>query len=327
MLHGKTSYAAKGKWRGILMALGMAETFLKDQHGPCPICGGNDRFRWDNQNGRGTYICGQCGAGDGMKLAMEYTGMSFSEIAPKIDGLLGNLKPESGSQRREMTDDERRNMLRAAYSSTQPIGKGDAADKYLTTRRLDQPTYPAALRFSDAMKDGEGGVRPCMVALVGIHGNTDPKGRQQYCSMHRTFLKPDGSGKAEMASPRKMMPGSLPDGACVMLSEWPGHGAIGVAEGIETAMSASAMFDMPVWAALNATMMEKWFPPAGADEVAIFVDSDANFRGLRAGAILANKLRTNPKYVGLEVNIQTPRIIGTDWADEWTADVRAVSEA
>ena len=38
------------------------------RHCPCPVCGGKDRFRFDNKDGRGTYICNQCCSGDGLEL-------------------------------------------------------------------------------------------------------------------------------------------------------------------------------------------------------------------------------------------------------------------
>lgn len=313
--HEKTTHAARGKWKGILRSFGMAESFLRNQHGPCPMCGGEDRFRWDDAEGRGTYICNACGAGDGMRLAMSFTGMAFSEIAPKIDAILGNIKPEASPQRRDMTDDDRRRLLRETVGATVQATPGDLVDAYLSTRGIDQTEYPKAIRYGASMRDGEGGVRPCMVALVGVHGETNDRGQQRYCSLHRTFLRPDGKGKAEMASPRKMMPGSIPDGACVMLSDWPGYGPIGIAEGIETALAASAIFQMPVWAAINATMMSKWAPPAGAEEVVIFADNDANFTGLKAAATLANKLRLSPETSQIEVNIQHPVITGSDWND------------
>lgn len=315
MYHEKTETAAKGKWRGILLELGIPAEILTGKHAKCPLCTSKDNFRWDNQDGRGTYIC-TCGAGNGMRLAIEFTGQSFSQIATRIDDMLGNIKPESASPRAEMTDDERRSLLRSAYAETIAVSPGDLVHTYLSSRHIGERIYPAALRFAPRMRDGDGGVRPCMVAMVGLHGETDGRGRQKFRTLHRTFLRPDGLAKAEMASPRKMMPGAIPDGSCVMLSEWTGHGPIGIAEGIETALSASALFDMPVWAALNATMMEKWLPPAGADEVAIFADHDANYRGHRAAGILANRLATKPEYAGMTISIHMPQIAGTDWADE-----------
>ena len=60
--HVNTSQAAKGKWKGILLTLGIPAEVLVPKHGPCPLCGGKDRFRWDNKEGQGTYICNSCGA-------------------------------------------------------------------------------------------------------------------------------------------------------------------------------------------------------------------------------------------------------------------------
>lgn len=300
--HDKTVTAAKGKWRGILLSLGLPEAALSGKHGPCPLCGGKDRFRWDNVEGRGTYICSQCGAGDGMKLAIEYTGRPFADIAKQIDGMIGNLSAEAPKPR--MSDVQRRDILRDTYRATSAIEPGDLAHRYLETRGVEELVYPDALRFAPSLRDGDGGVRPAMVAMVGVHGES------KFCSMHRTFLKPDGSGKAEMASPRKMMPGELPEGACVMLSEYTG-GPLGIAEGIETAMSASALYDMPVWAAINSTLLAKWVPPNGCDEVAIFSDNDSKFGGQFAAYSLAHRLSVK----GVEVSVHIPPMSGQDFND------------
>lgn len=309
MYHDKSANAAKGKWRGLLIAFGLPEGCLKDKHGPCPLCGGTDRFRWDNREGKGTYICGQCGAGDGFKLASEFTGKAWKQIADEVDALVGNIKAEA--PRREITADDTARMLRETYTATVPVKPGDLVHRYLAARGIDEVVYPAALRFGASLRDGEGGVRPCMVAMVGVYGETDAKGRQRFVSMHRTFLRPDGSGKADMSAPRKMMPGELPDGACVMLSEWTGGGTIGIAEGIETAMSASAIFGVPVWAAISSGMMAKWTPPPGAEEVAIFGDNDLKFGGQAAAYQLAHRLAVK----GMPVTVGIPDIPGTDWND------------
>lgn len=303
MFHEKTTHAAKGKWKGILLHLGLPAAALQDKHGPCPMCGGEDRFRFDNKDGRGTYICNQCGAGDGMKLAQTFTGLPFSEVASKIDGILGNVKPDA-MPRPAMTDDERRQALRRAWGESRAVQPGDLVDTYLRSRGLGEVIYPKALRFAPSMRDGDGGVRPAMLALVGVHG-------EKPVSLHRTFLRPDGAAKAEMASPRKMMPGDLPEGACVQLSDWHGKGALGIAEGIETAMSASALFGIPVWAALNASMLGKWWPPEGCDDVAIFADNDPLFGGQAAAFRLAHRLAVK----GVAVTVHVPPVVGRDWND------------
>lgn len=303
MFHEKTAHAAKGKWRGILLHLGLPAAALQDKHGACPLCGGEDRFRFDNKEGRGTYICNACGAGDGMKLAQAFTGKPFSDVAAQIDAILGNVKVDA-PPRPPMSDEDRSQSLRRAWVDSHPMREGDLADTYLRSRGLGERIYPKSLRFAASMRDGDGGVRPAMLALVGVHG-------EKPVNLHRTFLRPDGAGKAEMQAPRKMMPGEIPDGACVALTDWHGQGALGIAEGIETAMSASRLFDMPVWAALNATMLAKWWPPEGCDDVAIFADHDAKFGGQAAAYRLAHRLAVK----GVAVTVHVPDQIGADWND------------
>ena len=124
-----------------------------------------------------------------------------------------------------------------------------------------------------------------------------------------------------MTSPRKMMPGALPEGACVALSEWTG-GPIGIAEGLETAMSASALFDLPVWSAISANMLEKWTPPVGAEEVVIFGDNDASFTGAASAYALAKRLR-HELPAEVDVLVKIPEVAGEDWSDVWTRHVEA----
>lgn len=307
MFHQKTTQAAKGKWKGILMDLGVPDSFLNGKHGPCPLCGGTDRFRWDNQDGRGTYICNQCGAGDGMKLACAFTGKPFAEVAPQIDSILGNVKPDT-PLRYVSRQDDHQSALRAIYQQSQPVKPGDVVDRYLASRNLDEIIYPKALRYVENLRDGEGGVYPCIIAMVGRYGQ--PK----FDTIHRTFLKRDGSGKAEIESPRKLMPGPVPDGASVMLSDWTESGPLGIAEGIETAMAASSIFRIPVWAAISSSMMRKWLPPPGCEEIVIFGDNDKKFGGQAAAYHLAHRLAAKHLPVG---NVLIPQQPGEDWADEW----------
>ena len=48
-----------GQWNYILPALGVSAEALTNKHKPCPACGGKDRFRYDDKQGRGTFVCGQ----------------------------------------------------------------------------------------------------------------------------------------------------------------------------------------------------------------------------------------------------------------------------
>ncbi|MFQ1789637.1 DUF927 domain-containing protein [Aeromonas veronii] len=80
--------AATGHWPDLLAAVGI-DTPHRGKHGPCPTCGGKDRFRLDDKGGRGTWICNQCGAGDGLTLVGLATGKTIKEAADLIAPLVG----------------------------------------------------------------------------------------------------------------------------------------------------------------------------------------------------------------------------------------------
>ncbi|WP_284882473.1 primase-helicase zinc-binding domain-containing protein [Citrobacter freundii] len=84
---------ACGHWPRILPALGVK--VIKNRHQACPVCGGSDRFRFDDKEGRGTWFCNQCGAGDGLKLVEKVFGVTPSEAAGKVNAVTGNLPPVS----------------------------------------------------------------------------------------------------------------------------------------------------------------------------------------------------------------------------------------
>lgn len=44
--------AARGNWKSILRQTGVPESALSGKHSPCPGCGGKDRFRFDDREGR-----------------------------------------------------------------------------------------------------------------------------------------------------------------------------------------------------------------------------------------------------------------------------------
>jgi putative DNA primase/helicase len=301
--HRPTKDAAKGMWRGILLEVGVPSAALTGKHGACPMCGGKDRFRFDNKEGSGSWFCNQCGAGDGLGLVERILDLPFPEAAKRVDAILGNVKLKADERPPEMTEERRKAALREVAKASVRVTPGDLVDVYLTSRGLGEAEYPPSLRFAKSLRDGEGGIRPAMVAIVQAADGSN-------CTLHRTFLRADGKGKAEMEAPRKLMPGDLPAGSAVRLSEWSG-GPLGVAEGIETALAASTWFEMPVWAALTAGNLEKWAPPEGCTEVSVFGDCDASYRGQYAAYRLANAL--TQKHIATTVHI--PPTIGQDWAD------------
>ncbi len=84
--------AAYGRWPEILAALGVDSNSLANRHGPCPGCGGKDRFRFDNKTDNGDWICGGGGnprAGDGFGLLQHVFGWTPSEALRAVADYLG----------------------------------------------------------------------------------------------------------------------------------------------------------------------------------------------------------------------------------------------
>lgn len=298
----KTADAARGKWRGILLQLGINEQFLKDKHGPCPMCAGKDRYRWDNKGGSGSYICGQCGAGNGFDLAMNVLGMRFAEVAKAVDAIVGNVTADK--IRKPLDENKRVDLLNDLWSRSLLLTRGDMVCRYFAARKIALTSRPDALRFAPTCRAPDGIDRPALIAMV-----SDPNGAP--VTIHRTFLA-EGR-KADMAEPRALMPGTLVDGCSIHLS--PAAPVMGVAEGIETALAASLRFNMPVWAAINSTMLKKWEAPEMATQITVFGDNDPKFGGAAAAYTLAHRLAVK----GKSVTVKIPDVQGTDWADEIAA--------
>ena len=93
----KTIDLAQGRWPLILGALaGISAEMLTDKHGPCPLCGGTDRYRFDDKDGSGSWFCNQCGgknrsggAGAGMDLLMRKMNWEFKDAIVEVERFLG----------------------------------------------------------------------------------------------------------------------------------------------------------------------------------------------------------------------------------------------
>ncbi|PVZ89997.1 hypothetical protein C9426_01035 [Serratia sp. S1B] len=82
--------AAQNNWKDLIFpAFAITVPGKKTQHGPCPICGGTDRFRCDDKQGKGTFICSQCGAGDGFELIVKARGIDRADVLKEVGAVLG----------------------------------------------------------------------------------------------------------------------------------------------------------------------------------------------------------------------------------------------
>ncbi len=287
----------KGRWPSLLTSMGVESKFLTGRHLGCPMCGGRDRFRFDNKDGAGTWFCNGCGAGDGVKLIMEVMGWSFLEAVGEIRKHLGTS--QVGQQRAAKAPEEVKEAMNALWRASVPYGELLAVRGWLEGRGV----YRDGLKSIRAARSVRMGRDTHCVMLARV---MDAGGKP--VNIHRTFLTIHGE-KPDLPSQRMVMPIELPDGCAVRLMEH--EHVLGVAEGIETAISASILHNVPTWATLNSGRLKAWTPPEGVSEVVIFGDNDANYAGQAAAFSLANKLSLR----GLSVRVEIPQDRGHDWND------------
>lgn len=188
-------------------------------------------------------------------------------------------------------------------------------DAYLASRGLHLPDdvrQADALRFHPAcpfrLDDGSTVRLPAMVALMVNIVTNKPTG------IHRTALKPDGSGKAEMpdgTNPKKML--GRAKGAMVKLTDDSNvTNGLGIAEGIEDALTVICAGWRPVWAALSAGGIANFPVLPGVECLTIFGDADPT------GLAAAQECQARWRAAGRECPIVLPPHDGTDW-NQWRA--------
>jgi putative DNA primase/helicase len=282
------AYIFDGKWRGILRGAGVPEIYLRKKHAPCPFCGGKDRYRFTDFIGRGDWICNQCGTGNGLNFLERYKKLDYRGALELASSLSGAVKMDEVKEKISREDSLAK--MKKYLKKTKQIKVGSDVFNYLLKR---------GIMFSEVVTD----LREYRDEMVAIIRDTTGSG----CQVHRTLII-DGV--------KLLMPGDLPAGSAVRLGKMQ-DGVIGIAEGIETALSVTALRGVTCWAAVNANQLMKWEPPIGAKSILIYGDNDENYHGQMAAYSLANRLsRGAREYVSVEVNI--PGRCGDDWNDVLT---------
>lgn len=188
--------------------------------------------------------------------------------------------------------------VRRILDGCRPLA-GSPAETYLRSRGLMDPGSPDLLYHPDLTDFDSARGWPGMVAVPRRIDGTAVGG------IHRTFLLDDGSAKAPAG---KKMLGSIADGS-VRLFPIGDDRHLGIAEGIETALAARAIFGVPVWAALSADHLARWQWPDGVRRVAIFADAG------EAGCTAASRLDERLTTAGIPHDTVAP-LHGDDFNDD-----------
>jgi hypothetical protein len=180
---------------------------------------------------------------------------------------------------------------------------GSPAEGYLAQRGI--------LRASDQLRYLErtplgprGAVQflPAMLAAV----TTD----MGIIAVHRTFLDAPRAKLAGFERPKRAL-GSLGCGT-VRLAP-PVAGRLGLAEGIESALSAMLLFDVPCWATLGNERFGLVGIPESVRELHLFIDND------RGGELANQRALKAYSAPGRVIQSRAPASIGFDWNDELKA--------
>jgi putative DNA primase/helicase len=302
----------QGRWRGILASLGLTEKQLSSKHTECPICRNgprSDSFRFDDKDGRGTWICTHCGAGEGISLVMKIKGIEFKEAVAMVNPLAG-VVPFDPPVARVDDEPDSREAMTYLWRRARPLDGLDLASRYLEARGIKPQSWPCALRFIEDLPYTEGKTRLILPAMLAKFVAPDSKS----AILHRTWLQEPGQ-KADVEFPRKMFRGRIPCGGAVRLS--PEDETMGVAEGIETALSAEAIARIPVWAACSAGELAKFKPPLVCKHLIIFGDNDASFTGQLASYSLARRLAVVPEPDRISIEVRLPLYWDRGQKDDW----------
>lgn len=234
--------------------------------------------------------------GDLLDLIAARCGLSvFGDIADEARRFLSLPRAEcpSGHSRSSLSNANPADRVAAArrlFAMARPI-PGTIAESYLHRRGIVITGAVRALRFHPSCyyRDEEGATHtlPALIAAV-----TDHDGR--IMGVHRTWLAPDGSGKAPVATPRRAMGTLLGHGVRFGVDDVPAD-VIAAGEGIETMLSLRmALPGMPMIAGLSAAHLGALFVPDGLRRLYIAADSDG------AGRAGTERLGGRAREAGIE---------------------------
>ncbi|MDR6297515.1 phage/plasmid primase-like uncharacterized protein [Pantoea dispersa] len=288
-----TVKAATGFWPQLLPALGIS-VHAGGRHGACPACGGKDRFRFDNQDGRGTWLCNQCGAGDGLNLVEKALSLSAKEAAMKVAGMLGSL-PESASVMHDEAADKSRAQADAAARAQALIAAAVSRtdNAYLSAKGLHGTQ---ALTLSDALRCGgiSFAAGDVLIPLTGEDGT----------AVNVQLISTEGD--------KRTLPGGQVKGTYWLTGE-PDGKALWLTEGYATGLTVHRLTGQAVYVALSANnlpalakRLRESYPGA---MMLIAADRDDNGTG---------QLKAEEAAKACGGKTALPPVTG-DWNDVWQA--------
>lgn len=318
----------------------------RENIGPCPACGGRDRFSVNVTKHK--WHCRGHGGGHGaITLAMHAGALTFLQACEELTGEPNpngsKAKPLSEQERaqrarqRQESDaraarraaqekaymDDTREGAAAIWQASAPIAS-TLAETYLRSRGLDLPEWPDALRFHPALPyPHKPRPYPALVCRVDDMGG-------ELTAVWRIYLREDGR-KADVEN-AKLGLGPAAGGAVRI-----GGAAskIAIAEGVESALGYWLLTGRrtPTWAGLSTAGLIGFEAPLGVDHVVIAPDGDRPIKrqgedfvpAVPAGRKAALALRARLLTEGIACTIAAEPPAGKDYNDLWLDRQREVA--
>jgi len=271
--------------------------------GPCPVCGGRDRFSINVK--KQVWNCRGCAkGGDVVDLVRHLDGVDFKAAVVTLGGDERKpIAPVKPTVHHEKEDDQEKTERALGIWDEASEVNGTLAEEYLRRRHLELPDDDHALRFYSPCPFADTAY-PALVALFRDVLTDEPK------AIHRIALAPGGILIA------KRMLGRV--GGCAVKLDCDAdveHG-LPVGEGIETMVAARMRGFRPAWALGSAGTLKNFPVLNGVDALTIVVDHDLpDKNGRQAGQEAALECSQRWTAAGREVRRVVPRRQGADMAD------------
>ncbi len=193
----------------------------------CPACGYESGLVLTEKEGRALWWGAACQGGDDVTVAIRQ--------ASGAGGLISRRQPL------DSVPTSRKTAVAKALWEAAILHGGTLVDRHLQARGL-LGAQSSELRFHPAAPHPTGGRLPAMSVAIRVPTSDEIIG------VHRTFLRRDGAGKADVEPARASLASVM--GGAVMLEAWrPGQPLI-VGEGIETSLSAARLIAGGAWSAV-----------------------------------------------------------------------------
>ncbi len=180
--------ASENNWPHVLGCLNINVPDSPRRHAPCPACGGKDRFRFDD-NGRGSFICNQCGAGDGLDLIKRVNNCDTTEAALLAADVLGidyrtTETPEATSQKREQleTERQRREQERLKRAEKDEQQRRDTFSRQFDDMRRKAVNGKSDYLVAKGVGDFTFPVLPDGSLLLALVDKADPEGAAAFAA-------------------------------------------------------------------------------------------------------------------------------------------------